>query len=87
MENVSIYSYFFTMKIKGLRWQKWAVYERLMTKNNFQYSIEDYIFQNLLKDLDKRDSVQSKKSIWGILEKSFRERMPWLINSFSRCNG
>ena len=44
-----------------MRWQKWAIYRRFRDKADFQYSLEDFIFQNLLKDLEKR-SVDSLKS-------------------------
>lgn len=37
-----------------LRWQKWAVYHRLMDRNNYDYSIDDYIYQSMLNDFTKQ---------------------------------
>lgn len=38
----------------GKRWESWGVYPRLDNKQIFQYSVDDYIKQNLLVDLDKK---------------------------------
>lgn len=37
-----------------LRWQKWAVYKRLSQGDNFDYAVEDFVFQNMLQDLRSR---------------------------------
>jgi len=34
-----------------LRWQKWAVYKRTEPKGSFEYSVDDYVYQNYLKKL------------------------------------
>ena len=34
-----------------MRWQKWAVYQRSMLKDKFIYSVEDYIAQNLAREV------------------------------------
>eukprot|EP01035_Chromulina_nebulosa_P018522 gene18522-24240_t len=47
--------------LERLRWQKWAVYERLLTKETFDYSVEDYVFQNMLRDIDKRKFNYNKQ--------------------------
>ena len=36
------------------RWQQWAVYQRLMQKHHFGYSLEDFIFQHMLRDIYTR---------------------------------
>lgn len=41
-----------------MRWQKWAVYQRSMLKNKFDYSIEDYIAQNLASEI-KNQAVKA----------------------------
>jgi hypothetical protein len=62
----------------GLRWQKWGVYQRTMQKGSFQYSVEDYVFQNMLRDLDRRvlkADVSNKTleaSLWGAVAQGFR---------------
>jgi hypothetical protein len=37
-----------------LRWQKWAVYERFNNKEKYDYALEDYVFQRLLNQIDKK---------------------------------
>lgn len=46
-----------------------------MIKNNFQYSIEDYIFQNLLRDLENKNynDNKSKNNLWGVVKNAFKE--------------
>ena len=34
-----------------MRWQKWAVYKRSMIKDKFDYSLDDYIVQNMIRDI------------------------------------
>lgn len=48
-----------------LRWQKWAIYQRLLKKDTFHYSVEDYVFQNMLRSFTeqamKKTTVNSNK--------------------------
>jgi len=37
-----------------IRWQKWAVYQRLLSKDHFQYSVEDYVSQNMIRESNQR---------------------------------
>lgn len=37
-----------------MRWQKWAVYQRLGKKDKFDYSLEDYVYQTMLRDITKK---------------------------------
>ena len=37
-----------------LRWQKWAVYKRMAAKHDFTYTVEDYVYQVLLRQLDNK---------------------------------
>ena len=50
--------------VAGLRWQKWAIYKRMQggKQGMFDYSLDDFIFQNFIRDLDQRcmENVQSK---------------------------
>ena len=47
-----------------LRWQKWAVYTRLLQKDLFKYCYNDYIVQNLLHMMNKQaKSFQENKLI------------------------
>jgi hypothetical protein len=39
----------------------------------FQYSLEDYIFQNFLRDLDNKSPNIFGDSIWKVLGKGFRD--------------
>jgi len=43
-----------------LRWQKWAVYKRIMMDNMFDYAVEDYVFQSLLSGLKKRAGKEKR---------------------------
>ena len=56
----------------GMRWQKWAIYQRVMTKDMFQYSLEDYIFQNFLRDLDEKALSGGKDAVWKVISDEFR---------------
>ena len=60
-----------------LRWQKWAVYKRTVLENGFDYSVEDYVYQYLLRKLH---SMQRKASKQG----NIGETTFWhtLINSY-----
>lgn len=40
--------------IAGLRWQKWAIYQRIMRKDMFKYKVDDYIIQNYMAELQKQ---------------------------------
>lgn len=54
-----------------LRWQKWAVYQRSMVKNKFDYSIEDFIAQSLAKEVNKQASMATSEwesTTWKSIE-------------------
>ena len=56
-----------------MRWQKWAIYQRLAAKDMYQYSLDDYIFQNLLRDLDNKAASESNSSsIWQVIGNAHR---------------
>lgn len=38
-----------------LKWQKWAIYKRMMKPNMFSYRVDDYIMQQLLRDLRMKE--------------------------------
>jgi hypothetical protein len=38
-----------------LKWQRWAIYKRMMKPNLFAYCVDDYIMQQLLRDLRIRE--------------------------------
>lgn len=67
------------MQCTGRRWQSRAVYKRLNTKIDYEYSIEDYIRQNVLRQLELQSSrassalTNSKESqIWNAIATSLR---------------
>lgn len=38
-----------------MKWQKWAIYTRMMKPNLFAYCVDDYIMQQLLRDLRAKE--------------------------------
>jgi len=60
-----------------LKWQKWAVYQRITVKDKFDYAIEDYIYQNFLKDCSKRALAAEKvrntaqQALWSAIPKGY----------------
>ncbi len=40
----------------GLRWHRWAIYQRIGKEARFEYSAQDYIFQNMMAQLRSRSS-------------------------------
>jgi hypothetical protein len=49
----------------GLRWQRWAVYQRMKTTERYEYSLQDYIQQNLLGELHNKaaESLASSQAL------------------------
>lgn len=88
------------MFLSGLRWQKWAVYERLMEKHHFKYSLEDYIYQNMIRDIkQKADTAKSngfhiEESMWRATARTYSDEqtvevtsvMNSLYSAFNRKN-
>lgn len=84
----------------GLRWQRWAIYQRLQTSDKFQYSIEDYIYQNMIEELNTRSqSLQTsnqllESTLYSTIEKGFtssssdevRSVMQAYYSAFNRKN-
>lgn len=70
----------------GLRWQKWAVYKRLTAKESFAYALDDYIYQNMLRDIDVRHLNYQKKSktaeglMWLSVAETYRHQEEKQIN-------
>lgn len=54
----------------GLNWQRWAVYQRSGMKNAFQYSIDDFIKQNLLHELSEQYSLATTRARTSALASS-----------------
>lgn len=58
-----------------LKWQKWAVYQRIMLKDKFGYAIEDYIFQSYMNSCSKRALNAEKvgniaqRALWSAIPK------------------
>jgi len=42
----------------GLRWHRWAIYERVGKGARFEYSTQDYIFQNMLAQLQSKSEAR-----------------------------
>lgn len=61
-----------------LRWQKWAVYQRLMEKHHFKYTLDDYIVQNMIRDVKKKAmnakdlGFRMENSMWTATELAFK---------------
>ena len=82
------------------RWQQWAIYHRMMKKHHFGYSLEDFIFQNMLRDLYQRADTAKEsgfvmeESMWRALalknkdeqETEVRAVMQSLYSAFNRKN-
>lgn len=66
------------MKILGLQWQKWAVYQRVLNKESFEYSLEDFIFQSMLRNIDQRshektiNNMKKEAIVWKSVSNKFR---------------
>ena len=62
------------------RWQQWAVYQRLMQKHHFGYSLEDFIVQHMLRDMYTRaDTARAhghavEEAMWRALAVKVRSR-------------
>lgn len=48
--------------IEGLRWQRWAVYQRMKVDNKFQFSLEDYVTQNMQHELSSNALKQNSEN-------------------------
>ena len=59
-----------------IRWQKWAIYQRMMRKDTFYFSVEDYVFQQMLKGYSKKavECLQQGKNVEAGLWESIRLR-------------
>ena len=82
------------------RWQQWAIYHRMMKKHHFGYCLEDFIFQNMLRDLYQRaDTAKelgfvTEESMWRALalknkdeqETEVRAVIQSLYSAFNRKN-
>ena len=59
-------------------WQKWAIYKRIMMKDKFDYSVEDYVFQNIINICNKRarlaklNSNKVKESVWSSIATGYK---------------
>ena len=83
-----------------VRWQKWAVYQRVMMKDKFEYSVEDYILQNFVKDSRIRAKAANmtgnavQASIWNAIsngpaleeEEEVKSVIGALYSAFNRRN-
>lgn len=60
-----------------IRWQKWAIYQRMMRKDTFYFSVEDYVFQQMLKGYSKKaiECLQQGKNVEAGLWESIRLRL------------
>lgn len=62
-------------------WQKWAIYERIMKKDFFQYSLEDYTFQSLLKEINKevqsaeQEGNKAKYTAWEVIRQAYKMKI------------
>ena len=62
-----------------LRWQKWAVYKRIMQDDMFDYAVEDFVYQSLIRDLKlragKEDRVGRKleAALWDTIARGLEE--------------
>ena len=59
-----------------IRWQKWAIYQRMMRKDSFYFSLEDYVFQQMLKGYTKKavECLQQGNNVEAGLWESIRIR-------------
>jgi hypothetical protein len=54
-----------------VRWQKWAIYERMLKKGQFDYSVEDFIRQSMVSDIARkaahyrREQRLLEANLWG----------------------
>ena len=82
------------------RWQQYAIYQRLMKKHHFGYALEDFVFQNMIRDIYQRaDKAKAKsqlieESMWRALalkhkdeqETEVKAVMKSLYSAFNRKN-
>ena len=69
----------------GIRWQKWAIYQRLLSKDMFQYTLEDYIFQNFLRDLDKKSLHSENGAVWKVISDEYRSEQALEVRSVMKA--
>jgi hypothetical protein len=83
-----------------MRWQQWAVYQRLMSKNQFSYGLDDYIFQNMMRevlqraDTAKMEGRSVEEAMWRAIAFGYRDEqetevravMKALYSAFNRKN-
>ena len=55
-----------------------------MKKDNFDYSVEDYVFQNMLRDLNKK-SIEAGKGNRNIISSKNIEQALWKAIPISYC--
>lgn len=71
----------------GRRWQKWAVYQRIMPQESFQYCLDDYVYQNMLNDIIKRSTKHQKEGkesnavVWQSVANAYNRDEELQINS------
>lgn len=51
----------------------------------FQYSLEDYIFQNFLRDLDAKASNGAKDAVWKVISDEFRAEQSAEVQSVMKA--
>lgn len=80
--------------VERLRWQKWAIYQRVTKGSRFEYCLEDYIMQSMLSKLRKKansmKNMNNKEDVsalvWKAIADSFQadeiEEVQAVIKSF-----
>lgn len=83
-----------------VRWQKWAVYKRLHANDKFDFAVEDFVYQTLLKQYESKASSALNKGevaesvLWNTLangskkieENLVRATIKAFYSAFSRQN-
>ena len=78
--------------VERLRWQKWAIYQRVTKGSRFEYCLEDYIMQAMLSKIRQKANSKHIKNknnealIWKAIADSFQadeiEEVQAVIKSF-----
>lgn len=72
----------------GIQWQKWAIYKRLGLQYTFDYAVEDFITQNLMKDADARarrlfaKNQTIEATLWSSFERGMRADQAEQVQNF-----
>lgn len=62
-----------------VRWQKWAIYDRMLKKDQFEYGVEDFVRQSMVTDIAakaskyEKDDMMLEANLWKTVIVGFQE--------------